>query len=153
MDTRKQLPELVGEWTGTNRLWLDPSALARESTTTATVERVAGGFVSIRTTWEDEGRAHDGLLVVRLADDPGADTMVWVDSFHTGGAFMTFAGTAGDDGRVTARGSYAAPPGPDWGWRIAVEAESADGFRILMHNITPDGEEAPAVEAVFTRAG
>jgi hypothetical protein len=48
-------------------------------------------------------------------------------------------------------GYYAAPPDPDWGWRIALQPDSADQFRLIMYNISPDGEEMLAVEAVFSR--
>ena len=49
-------------------------------------------------------------------------------------------------------GSYAAPPGPDWGWRVTIEPAQDDRFALVMHNITPDGKEHLAVEAAFSRA-
>jgi len=153
MTTRERLNEAVGEWSGTNRLWLMPDDPARESRIEASIELVAGGaFASIRYTWEDEGRAHDGLLVVRNAPEPGPEDIFWVDSFHTAGGSMTFRGEADPDGRIVAVGSYAAPPGPDWGWRIALKTDADEGLRIVMHNITPDGQEALAVEAELTRS-
>ena len=50
------------------------------------------------------------------------------------------------------RGSYAAPPGPDWGWRIAIRPGDGSALAIVMHNVTPGGEEAVAVEATYKRA-
>ena len=55
------------------------------------------------------------------------------------------------EGLVSVHGTYGAGEGPDWGWRITVEADGPDAFVMRMFNITPDGEEAPAVEATFTR--
>jgi hypothetical protein len=55
------------------------------------------------------------------------------------------------DALVNSLGSYAAPTGPDWGWRIALRAESRDAFTLLMYCITPDGQEALAVEAASAR--
>jgi hypothetical protein len=52
------------------------------------------------------------------------------------------------------RGSYAAPPGPDWGWRTDV-TPNAERLRVVMHNVWPEaqgGKEELAVEAVSTRA-
>jgi hypothetical protein len=56
--------------------------------------------------------------------------------------------------RASVRGTYAAPPGPDWGWRIDVTPDG-DKLRIEMHNVWPEeqgGKEELAVEAVYGRA-
>lgn len=68
-----------------------------------------------------------------------------------GDAIMRCTNEPGVGAIVDARGTYAAPPGPDWGWRIVIEPESRDGFRMLMFNITPNGEEALAVQATYSR--
>jgi hypothetical protein len=78
--------------------------------------------------------------------------MVWVDSWHTGGKLMEFRREEGREGCLSALGSYPAPPGPDWGWRIVLGPESEEGLQILMYNIAPDGNEALAVDARYTRA-
>jgi hypothetical protein len=52
------------------------------------------------------------------------------------------------------RGKYAAPPDPDWGWRIDVQPGGRT-LRVVMHNVWPEaqgGKEELAVEAVYTRA-
>ena len=63
---------------------------------------------------------------------------------------MEFHGEDDRDGCMSALDSYPAPPGPDWGWRIVLDADAESGIRILMYNITPDGDEALAVEAQYT---
>ena len=55
------------------------------------------------------------------------------------------------EGSVSIQGSYAAPPGPDWGWRILIEPRQADSFWMVMYNISPEGREALAVEATYAR--
>jgi hypothetical protein len=50
---------------------------------------------------------------------------------------------------ISVRGSYAAPPGPDWGWRIEITPDNNRKLRIVMFNIQPDGQEALAVEASY----
>ncbi len=153
MNLRRQLDKLVGQWTGINRLWLSPDDPARESETTASIALVAGqSFATIHYTWEDEGQPQDGLLIVRNAAAPSPEDMTWIDSWHTGGKFMFFRGENDDEGRISGLGSYPAPSGPDWGWRIVLVADTADTIRMLMYNITPDGEAALAVEAEYSRA-
>jgi hypothetical protein len=152
MSARDMMIESVGEWSGSNRVWLSPGAPARESETSATIELAAGdGFALIKYAWQDEGTPQDGLLLVRIAPDASPPDMVWIDSWHTGGKFMDFPGEEGPDDRLSARGSYQAPPGPDWGWRVAISTEPNGTLRIQMDNITPDGQETLAVETLFTR--
>lgn len=146
------LTALPGAWRGTNRLWMGPDAPALESETTAAVEAVAGGSsLSIHCTWAYEGTPQDGLLAVRLAPAAGSIGMVWIDSWHTGKDFMSCRAEEVHDARVSALGSYGAPPGPDWGWRIAIECDAEDAFRLVMHNIHPEGQEMLAVEATYKR--
>ena len=54
-------------------------------------------------------------------------------------------------GVVAVKGSYAAPPGPDWGWEIIIEPDARGGFALSMYNIPPGGEPELAVEAKYTR--
>ena len=142
--------ELLGTRSGTNKLWLAPGEPVRESECTATVERVGQGqFLMIRYTWSWEGAPQDGLLLVALEkrDVPA----VWTDSWHMArNLMMCTVDDTGDD-VLSVSGSYAAPTGPDWGWRIEVRPE-ADGWALRMYNIPPGESELPAVEAIFTRA-
>lgn len=50
-------------------------------------------------------------------------------------------------------GTYSATPGPDWGWRIDLIPEADGVLHMVMHNITPDGREVPAVDACYRRSG
>lgn len=152
MNLRTQFDQLAGAWTGINRLWLSPDAPARESETTATVALAAGGaFATFTYTWADGGRPQDGVLLLRLAPEPSALDMVWADSFHMGKELMLCRGEAGSAGSLSALGSYAAPPGPDWGWRIVLSADTPEELHLRMDNITPEGQEALAVEARYSR--
>ena len=147
-----KLTGLVGQWQGDNKLWFMPGDPVRESKATAAVVCSEGGnVVVINYTWSYEGKPQEGTLVVRANSAAEDVEVVLVDTWHTAGKFMMFQKDDAHDGLVAVRGSYAAPPGPDWGWRIVVASDSVDEFHMLMFNITPDGEEAPAVEARFRR--
>ncbi len=151
MSTPSSLEHLVGEWQGANRVWLEPGAKPLECETTATVRfRAQGKFFELAYDWA-EGGPQDGLLVLGHEDEEPNVTAFWIDSWHMDSTFMTCKGEALPDGSVTVVGSYAAPPEPDWGWRITVVPVDEASFKLVMHNITPDGEEALAVEAVYVR--
>ena len=149
---RGGLGEFAGEWSGRNQLWMEPGTPVHESEITACLVLVArGACAAVRYAWEEGGQSQEGLLAVRDAAAAGAEDMVWVDSFHTGGQFMRFRGAADEAGRIAALGSYAAPGGPDWGWRIVIGSDGPDELHLLMYNITPDGGVYPAVESRLLR--
>ena len=78
-------------------------------------------------------------------------TAAWIDSWNNGNRLMLCRGGLNAESALSVKGSYSAPPGPDWGWRITLESQSKDAWRLVMHNITPEGEEQLAVEALFQR--
>jgi hypothetical protein len=147
------LEALRGGWIGTSTLWLPwLSPPERESASTATVERAVGGkFVSLKYTWEYEGAAHEGLLLLGRARS-GEVTAAWADSWHMSDKIMFCTGSAGEGGAISVRGSYEAPPGPDWGWRTEIRAADG-GFEIVMHNVSPEGEESIAFRNTYRRQG
>ena len=64
---------------------------------------------------------------------------------------MSFVGHA-TDGSAEFSGFYAAPPGPDWGWRIVIRSVSPNELTIVMHNISPEGQEDLAVQIDYARS-
>lgn len=148
------LAALAGRWTGSNRLrlsWPTPSDF--ESAATAEVTPVADGrFVTVAYTWAHDGKPCAGFLLVGRETTGDVVHASWVDSWHQRERPMPCTGTADGRGGVDVRGSYAAPPGPDWGWRIALGPTDDGGLRLTMWNVTPAGEEDLAVEAVYRRA-
>jgi hypothetical protein len=66
--------------------------------------------------------------------------------------FMRCSGGDIGNGVVSIKGSYSAPPGPDWGWRTVIEPAGGETFRLVMYNIAPGGGEELAVEAVYSRS-
>ena len=150
MTVSPALTSLVGKWQGKNSLWLSPDEPVRESAATAVCQTVAQGkFFQLNYTWADEGKPQAGMLLLGQIQEQLEAT--WVDSWHMQDKMMTCTGTAAANAPLSVLGYYAAPPGPDWGWRLTVQPENNDQFRFLMYNITPEGEEMLAVEAIFSR--
>ncbi len=147
MSLPEPLKLLTGIWKGTNCLWLSPTDPVRFSDTGAVISTIGRErFLSIAYTWFED-QPQEGLLVLGLKEE--AAHSYWIDSWHNGDRVMPCEGTIAVDGRVSLLGSYPAPPGPDWGWRLVVEP--GEPFKLLMYNITPDGMEVLAVEAVYNR--
>lgn len=159
------LTPFAGAWTGSNRLWMMPGTDPEESAGTATLSFSGQGkFAELRYTWATEGDPEDGFIVLR--ELRGGVQAVWGDSWHTPDGFYLWNGeVVGSDraglptergpqtgGLIIVRGNYPAPTGPDWGWRIELDLRLAGQLQMRMVNITPDGEEMLAVQAVYSRA-
>lgn len=133
-------------WTGNSGLWMDPTQAGFTSEATATVRLVANGVAAaIEYTWSFEGAKHEGILVAGANDDGTAEAS-WIDSFHMSDAFMVSKGRVEASGAINVLGAYAAPEGPDWGWRTVIEKLGDTAWCVRMYNITPDGDEAPGFE-------
>lgn len=147
------LVDAAGAWTGSNTLHDPHSGKPESSDATAWITPVLDGrFVRMDYTWGYQGRPQLGSLLLghRRKPEPGILTGHWIDTWHNGDNVMVFEGAAGAGPGIDIRGSYPAPPDPDWGWRIVILPDG-DALRVLMHNVTPAGEEAMAVEARYTR--
>jgi hypothetical protein len=142
---------LIGEWSGTKQLYLEPPPAAPlSSPSTLSVTAVAGGnFLQFSYNWTYEGEKQEGVLLFGC-DEENAATAAWVDSFHMSSKVWPCTGTAADRS-AELRGSYAAPPGPDWGWRITIRSVSPDKLTIVMDNISHEGQEDLAVQIDYTR--
>ena len=145
---------MVGAWVGTNLLnlsWLPHPEHTSEAT--LAVKRVAGGnFYEAAYTWSHENTPHDGILLIGVDPESGSASAAWGDSWHQSASLMISTGRVDDAGQLTVQGSYPAPPGPDWGWRITLTQPTDDTLELVMTNILPEGTEDLAVRATFTRA-
>lgn len=151
MSKLQPLIDLAGQWQGPSVLQDPSNNLKDESTSTATITSIVGGrFVRIDYTWAYNGKPQEGSFLIGLVRSTGVLTMHWIDSFHMSDVVMACQGTINEAGTIDVRGSYAAPPGPDWGWRT-VFTLAPDTIRMVMYNIWPEGKEELAVEAVYRR--
>ncbi|MEO8680854.1 MAG: DUF1579 family protein [Vicinamibacterales bacterium] len=143
----------AGTWHAIYKLRDPASAISGDSDSTAHVHRVLGRrFVRVDYTWADKGTPQEGSLLVGWEKSTGVVTMAWIDSWHNSDRVMVLTGSVRDDGTLDARGSYGAPPGPDWGWRTELFA-TADLLSMVMFNVSPEGRDELAVDAQYKRNG
>ncbi|MBB6053738.1 DUF1579 family protein [Armatimonas rosea] len=145
---------MIGAWVGTNLLnlsWLpNPQYL---SDATLTVARVAGGnFFEVAYTWSHEEIPHSGRMLISVNPGNSKAQVAWCDSWHQSVGLMLCDGTVDDTETLTVLGTYGAPPGPDWGWRITLGQPTDETLELVMVNIPPGGPDDLAVRATFTRA-
>jgi hypothetical protein len=154
MSVPEILENLVGKWRGVNRLhttWIRENPV-RETTSIAVVELTARGrFLKIEYDWTFDEAVQEGLLLI--GDEKDSDTMraFWIDSWHLSDKFMVSEGRFGNDDAISLKGFYTVPDHPDWGWRTVIEPERDKSFKITMYNVSPEGEEALAVEMELKR--
>jgi Protein of unknown function (DUF1579) len=153
MSVHESLANLEGKWKGTNRLYLSwlPDPL-RESDSTATVSLKANGqFLNIEYTWAYEDKPQQGILLLGCDSKSDAAQAIWTDSWHMSHKFMVCDGIVDGGGNVNVKGFYTVPDHPDWGWRMEIRPDTA-AFRLVMYNVSPDGDEELAVDTEYSRA-
>ena len=154
MSVPEILEKLVGKWRGINRLhttWI-PENPVRETVSIATVELTARGrFLKIEYDWTFEEAVQEGLLLIGDEKDTDSIKAFWIDSWHLSDKFMVSEGFRETNGSISLKGFYAVPDHPDWGWRTVIEPEHDKVFKIIMYNVSPEGEEALAVEMELKR--
>lgn len=148
-----RLARMAGDWEGTTRVWFDPTQPpASEAPQSGRIRRILDGRFLLHdyeTSFGDESQ--QGLVIYGLHLDAQTFESAWADSFHTGTSIMysTAPAICAD---YTVLGSYGdGQGGPPWGWRTSIEQPDDDTLVITMTNISPQGEEAKAVETRYTR--
>jgi hypothetical protein len=133
----------AGSWRGTSTLQ-DPHA---------GVTALPDGSVRLDYTWSYRGQPQQGSVLFGFDGGSESLTARWTDTWHTGSKPMACSGPGTGGTTLSVRGTYAAPPGPDWGWRIDV-TPGGETLHVVMHNVWPEaqgGKEELAVEAVYAR--
>lgn len=148
------LTALSGKWQGTNHLYFSPEEPVRKSRSSLEIQTVGQQqFLEIWYTWAFEEQQQEGRIILGRKTDSEVVNAVWFDTWHMKDHFMICEGTEEPGKLVSVKGSYSVPGGPDWGWQISIESMEKNSFKMLMHNITPEGEKMLAVEAKYTRQG
>ena len=148
MTAFESLSACAGTWHGTNLLHDPHSGQPEESASILTITPVLGGrFLRISYTWGYRDEPQEGIILIGYQRQTAEVSAHWIDTWHMGEKVMACTGGFQGDG-ISVEGSYAAPPGPDWGWRISIRP-SGDGLQLTMDNISPEGSADPAVEANY----
>jgi len=152
MSALSALNHLHGKWQGRNQLWLFPGDPLHESESLAEISLAfQEQFTALQYTWAEAGKPQQGRLMLTQTLEGNAVKAVWFDTWHMAHQFMVLEGNLAENGVVSVKGSYAAPPGPDWGWQIDLEPQGKAAFRLTMYNLTPEGEKFLAVEVAYMR--
>lgn len=133
--------ELIGStWQGHKRLWMDSDGPPLLCDAEITLE---DGVV--RYGWSYEGKAQQGEVAWERGEHGVSAT--FRDSWHQPSPMA--CAPVGGPALVAVQGSYAAPPGPDWHWRILLYVRPAGPYGpaepqlvIQMINVYPLGRGA-----------
>lgn len=154
MSVPENLEKLIGEWSGTNKLylsWVEESPF--ESRSNAAINFSAKGiFVKIEYDWSYEGKTQEGLILIGKENDSELIKSFWIDSWHLSDKFMVSEGDYKAGEKISVKGYYAVPNHPDWGWRTIIEGADESSFKLTMYNVSPEGEEFLAVESVYSKS-
>jgi hypothetical protein len=150
MNIPETFASLAGEWVGINRLWLTPDSTAIQSVCSASISLAARGkFLSISYTWVYKDEPQEGLMIVGFDQNQQSTQAAWVDSWHMNDQIMICQSSFTEAGTLMLKGFYPAPPGPEWGWWIELDPQEGPSFKLVMYNVTPEGQALLAVEALF----
>ncbi|HMQ03918.1 MAG TPA: DUF1579 family protein [Pyrinomonadaceae bacterium] len=152
MSVSQAIAECIGNWNGTNKLFLswEPEPLRQSESELIVSLKGKGQFVSFEYTWSYEGEPQEGIILFGSDPKSNAAQAVWTDSWHSRDTLMVSDGIVNDDGSVDVKGYYKVEGHPEWGWRTLIVPENVT-LKIIMYNVSPDGDEELAVEAAYTR--
>lgn len=145
------LAAIAGHWTGTTRVWFEPTSEPLEDPVTATAAVAAGGHaVTLSyagTVGEDKT---DGYMLIGFNPAHNRHSVAWVDSFHSS-VMMVSTGTATPDALLDVTGTWEYE-GASFEWITRISLEGPNRLVIRMYNVMPGIDPYMGVETVLNRA-
>lgn len=149
----KKLARMAGDWTFTNKMWMDPSAPPAEGSGTVHAEMILGGRY-VHSVWKGdfmgmpfEGHGTDGFDNVTKKHISS-----WVDNMSTG--MMTMTGTCDADGKTctsTSEPMMDPMTGKMTSFRSVVTWTSDKSFKMEMYMKPEGGSEMKNMEMMVTK--
>lgn len=150
----KQFEKCIGSWEGVAKVWFGPDELADESEVKGKIESVLGGrFLMYSYQGTFQAKAIEGIAIFGYSIPLDRFQSAWIDSFHNGSNIMFSQGQINSDKLFDAKGNYESggPENQIWGWRTEIEVIDDHHICITAYNISPEGEEVKATEAMLQR--
>lgn len=140
------LKDLEGRWTGTATTHMGPETRFEDPWDVSFRVLQGGHFALQEHAIQVDGVAHEGWALLGRKGDTDEYTMTLADSFHTAGSgLLVSEGRLSESGKFSVLGHYQAGP-EQWGWRTDMQVHG-DSLLITVFNISPDGQEYPAIDA------
>lgn len=146
------LQAMIGNWEGTCRTWFEPNKLADTSSIRGEFTPVLEEkFLRHVYSAQIQGKPREGEELIARNGVTELYQVTWIDSFHMNYAIQLSLGPATTNG-FSVQGSYDVGGGhPPWGWRTEYKLPSNNELQMTAYNISPQGEEAKAIETLYVR--
>ena len=151
-EPHKRLARMVGDWTLTNKMWMDPSQPPMESSGTMQAEAIMGGrYVEAHWKGSMMGQPFEGRSIDGYDNLAKQYVSFWVDNLGTGILYST--GTCDDKGmKCSMKGDMMDPmTGQKSYMRSEVTWTDDNTFKNEMYGPGPDGKEFKWMEMVVKR--